>query len=116
MPPPYFPPGHTFAESTPEWDPLICLIKANPDIAGLGAHLSLYCQVYLSIIIALFAAVDGKITEEEETSTKIFPLSNLVLSMAVSVSGLCMGTHLGDYHAAIMLSTGFISNLSRKDH
>ncbi|KAF6750506.1 hypothetical protein DFP72DRAFT_1013204, partial [Ephemerocybe angulata] len=90
----------------------MCLIPANPDIAGIGVRIAIYAQNLLCFFPAFWALLDGKVTETELESAETQATTNLVLAFAILISSMVQTTTLGltSYHASIVLSMSWMNN------
>ncbi|KAF6763530.1 hypothetical protein DFP72DRAFT_477904, partial [Ephemerocybe angulata] len=90
----------------------MCLIPANPDIAGIGVRIAIYAQNLLCFFPAFWALLDGKVTETELESAEKQATTNLVLAFAILISSMVQATTLGltSYHASIVLNMSWMNN------
>ncbi|KAF6750490.1 hypothetical protein DFP72DRAFT_509336 [Ephemerocybe angulata] len=90
----------------------MCLIPANPDIAGIGVRIAIYAQNLLCFFPAFWALLDGKVTETELESAETQATTNLILAFAILISAMVQATTLGltSYHASIVLNMSWMNN------
>ncbi|KAH6902464.1 hypothetical protein BKA70DRAFT_1113038 [Coprinopsis sp. MPI-PUGE-AT-0042] len=90
----------------------MCKIPANPDIAGIGVRTAIYTQNIISILFALLALWDGKVTAGELDYAETQTTTNLILAFAILISSMAQARTLGitNYHANIVLSMSWMNN------
>ncbi|KAH6894901.1 hypothetical protein BKA70DRAFT_1407275 [Coprinopsis sp. MPI-PUGE-AT-0042] len=90
----------------------VCTILGNPDIAGIGVRTAIYAQNFLSFLPAIWALMDGKVTQKELDYAELLTSTNLVLAFAILISSLVQACTLGltSYHASIVLSMSWMNN------
>jgi hypothetical protein len=90
----------------------ISKIPANPDIVGIGVRGAIYTQNFLSILSALWALFDGKVTAGELEYAEMQTTTNLILAFAILISSMVQASTLGisNYHANIVLMMSWMNN------
>ncbi|KAH6902353.1 hypothetical protein BKA70DRAFT_670190 [Coprinopsis sp. MPI-PUGE-AT-0042] len=87
-------------------------IPANPDISGIGVRTATYAQNIICILSALWALLDGKVTQGELDYAETQTTTNLILAFAILISSVVQARTLGmtNYHANIVLSMSWMNN------
>ncbi|KAH6902360.1 hypothetical protein BKA70DRAFT_1196355, partial [Coprinopsis sp. MPI-PUGE-AT-0042] len=87
-------------------------IPANPDISGIGVRTATYAQNIICILSALWALLDGKVTQGELDYAETQTMTNLILAFAILISSIVQARTLGmtNYHANIVLSMSWMNN------
>ncbi|KAH6902326.1 ankyrin repeat-containing domain protein [Coprinopsis sp. MPI-PUGE-AT-0042] len=92
--------------------PSACTIPANPDIAGVGVRTAIYTQNLLSLLSAIWALWDGKVTRGKLDYAEMQTTTNLILAFAILISSIVQARTLGisNYHANIVLMMSWMNN------
>ncbi|KAJ3555501.1 hypothetical protein NP233_g12194 [Leucocoprinus birnbaumii] len=92
--------------------PLYQCIPANPDISGLGVRIAIYVQNILSLIPAIAALHDKKVTLAElELLQKQF-ITILLTAFAILIATIvqALTSSVTSYHATIVLNLSWMNN------
>ncbi|KAF6744048.1 hypothetical protein DFP72DRAFT_750565, partial [Ephemerocybe angulata] len=83
-----------------------------PDIAGIGVRCAIYIQTLMCFFPALWALLDGRVTQDELEAAETQATTNLVLAFAILVSAIVQAQTLvlTNYHASIVLSMSWLNN------
>jgi hypothetical protein len=93
--------------------PLLCLIPANPDIAGIGVRVAIYVQNFLSFVPAFYAIMnDGRVDEQELRTTRNISITILVTAFSILISAIVQARSYGlsAFHASIILNLSWMNN------
>jgi len=86
-------------------------IPANPDISGIGVRVAIYAQNLLSFVPAVWALVDGTVSERELGSVEDQSTTILITAFAILISAMAEAqTGLSNFHATIVLSLSWMNN------
>ncbi|KAH6910721.1 hypothetical protein BKA70DRAFT_1062920, partial [Coprinopsis sp. MPI-PUGE-AT-0042] len=83
-----------------------------PDISGVGVRTATYAQNIICLLSALWALLDGKITQGKLDYAETQTTTNLILAFAILISSIVQARTLGmsNYHANIVLSMSWMNN------
>ncbi|KAJ3520622.1 hypothetical protein NMY22_g12670 [Coprinellus aureogranulatus] len=89
-----------------------CIIPSNPDIAGVGVRGSIYAQVLLGFLPAIWALLDSHVSDYKLESLETQSTTNLILAFAILIScGVqALTSILSNYHAYIILCMSWMNN------
>jgi hypothetical protein len=93
--------------------PLLCLIPANPDIAGIGVRVAIYVQNFLSFVPAFYALMnDRRVDEQELRTTRNISITILVTAFSILISAIVQARSYGlsAFHASIILNLSWMNN------
>ena len=89
-----------------------CVIPSDPDISGIGVRSAIYIQNLLCFIPAVWALLDGEVSNYELETAETQSTTNLILAFAILISTIVQACTLGltNYHATIVLSLSWMNN------
>jgi hypothetical protein len=91
---------------------MTCRILANADISGIGVRIAIYLQNLLSFVPAIWALLDGEVTEKELETMEKQASTILIMAFALLISTVVqLGTYsLSGFHTSIILSLSWMNN------
>ncbi|KAJ3564760.1 hypothetical protein NP233_g8076 [Leucocoprinus birnbaumii] len=88
-------------------------IPANPDISGLGVRIAIYIQNILSLVPAVWALRDGKVTLAELEILEKQSVTILLTAFAILISTIAQAltsSGVTSYHVTIILNLSWMNN------
>jgi hypothetical protein len=91
---------------------MLCQLRSDPDIAGIGVRVAIYVQNILSFIPAVRALWDGRVDLNELEAVEDQSTTILLTAFAILISAMVEARTLGltSFHANVVLSLSWMNN------